>query len=698
MLNTTHQTSAVGDSSRANSKAVRLEKVLLVLWFTLNLVMGVLTVHKYGVSIDEENNHRYAADTLKAYPSLFGILYEPHYDSSYEGHGPAFITLASIAVRIMQAIFPNAVEADLWHFTYFITFPLAGLCLYWLAKRWFSLWTAWGILMLFSTQPLLLGHSFINPKDTPFMFLLTLSVVLGLRLVDSVAPKESFVSLKLPVNELAFKFQATDPGRRRKFVVSLFLALAVALALILFSNRVNSLISQLVTFFYTAEPDTWAGRLFSSVATHASNLTAEHYATKALKLFDRAGLGLLFAGILFFLAYFGLLIGNTTLVAFLHSIWIQRSKLGAWIASQGTSLRSSLNKTSLKLWFAGVFRAMQNPALLVAAVALGLATAVRAIAPVTGVIVFFAMFARVRSRAWTTTIAYLIIAGIATYLAWPRLWGAPIHRYLEGLGVVSSFPYHPARVLFNGQLFGSRDLPYSYLPVLLNIQLTEPFLLSVYIGIGVLMWRIFRNRLQTDLLLYIGLGFALPLFAMIALRSPLYNNFRQALFLIPAMFMLAAFTLDLIFRKLTQNWARVLLIVAIALPGVYSSIKLFPYEYVYYNSLVGGPAGASGRYEMDYWRISLREAALELNKIAPHGAKILVTRSAGLFVNYTRPDLVVDKVVDSILGPNAGFDYVVQTARWEAWEQYPNAKTVITIERDGAVLTTVKDVKNGTTK
>src|SRR5512134_269310 len=170
----------------------KAEKYLLTLWFIANLTLGALTVHEYGMSIDEPNNYRYAADTLKAYPSLFGTLYEPNYDSSYDGHGPAFVTIASIFVRIAQAVFPNLFETDLWHFTYFITFQLTGLCLYWLTKRWFNTWAAWGILILFSTQPVLLGHAFINPKDIPFMFFLTLSVVVGFRMADALDAKESF--------------------------------------------------------------------------------------------------------------------------------------------------------------------------------------------------------------------------------------------------------------------------------------------------------------------------------------------------------------------------------------------------------------------------------------------------------------------------------------------------------------------------
>ncbi|HLO14025.1 MAG TPA: hypothetical protein VK206_04290, partial [Anaerolineales bacterium] len=227
---------------------------------------------------------------------------------------------------------------------------------------------------------------------------------------------------------------------------------------------------------------------------------------------------------------------------------------------------------------------------------------------------------------------------------------------------------------------------------------TEPVLLSVYIGLGVLGWQILYNRLPVDLLLYISLGFALPLLGLMLFQPPLYHNFRQALFLIPAMVMLAAFTLELVFSKLPQTWARVLVIVAIAWPGIYSSIKLYPYEYVYYNSLVGGIAGATDRYELDYWRTSLHEMAIDLNELAPEGAKIIISGSAGLFNRYARPDLVVDTVTSNRYDVNGGYDYAVQIARWQKWDLYPDAKNVVLIERDGAVLATVKAVKNASMK
>ena len=163
------------------------------------------------------------------------------------------------------------------------------------------------------------------------------------------------------------------------------------------------------------------------------------------------------------------------------------------------------------------------------------------------------------------------------------------------------------------------------------------------------------------------------------------------------MAMLDAFPLELIFSKMPQYWTRVLIIIAIAMPGIYYTVKLYPYEYIYYNSLVRA-TNTYDQFELDYMRIALRELALDLNEIAPQGSTVVVTKSAGLFTQYSRPDLVIDKNINSILNLKDKYDYSVQLAFGRKWDIYPNGKTIIIIQRDGAVLGTAKDMQNSNNK
>ena len=51
-----------------------------------------------------------------------------------------------------------------------------------------------------------------------------------------------------------------------------------------------------------------------------------------------------------------------------------------------------------------------------------------------------------------------------------------------------------------------------------------------------------------------------------------------------------------------------LTVVAMAADIGVNLIRLYPYEYVYYNRLAGGVGGAVDRYELEYWGTSYREA------------------------------------------------------------------------------------------
>jgi 4-amino-4-deoxy-L-arabinose transferase-like glycosyltransferase len=162
------------------------EQMLLVAWLVVNLVIGLWIVQDYGLSYDEPDFYRYADYSLDAYKSFFGQLFEPDYGfGNLQYYGPAFILIVNSIVKILYWIRVDISEIHVWHYAYFVAFQLTSLCLYGLAKRWFTHWTAWAILVLFISQPILWGHSFINPKDIPFMFFFTFSIWSGYRLVDS---------------------------------------------------------------------------------------------------------------------------------------------------------------------------------------------------------------------------------------------------------------------------------------------------------------------------------------------------------------------------------------------------------------------------------------------------------------------------------------------------------------------------------
>jgi hypothetical protein len=58
----------------------------------------------------------------------------------------------------------------------------------------------------------------------------------------------------------------------------------------------------------------------------------------------------------------------------------------------------------------------------------------------------------------------------------------------------------------------------------------------------------------------------------------------------------------------------VLLLAGIALP-VIDMVRLHPYQHAYFNRPAGGVAGAHGRYMLDYWGLSFKQAGEALRRV-----------------------------------------------------------------------------------
>jgi hypothetical protein len=530
-----------------------VESLLIFIWFLACLVIGVATVHNYGMSFDEPNNLRYAVDTWEAYHSLFGTRFEPTYHSSYDGHGPAFLTLANVFVKIMQRVIPGIFALDLWHFSYFLAFLLSGLCLYWLARHWFGVWTSGGILLLYSSQPLLWGHAFINPKDIPFMAFFIASIAAGFAMVDQF-------------------------GRQ-----------------------------------------------------------------------------------------------NSSLVA---------------VTSAGTSRVSFLNE---------LLRSFANPWIYLAAILLGLTTSIRILGPYAGLIVILYGLYKVPGKTLSVLPAYGMITALVCYLTWPHLWTDTLGRLLQSITVASAYPWQGG-VLFEGRIIPAKNLPARYLPEMLSIQFTETAFLLFVTGIVLAFRKLFKREVVVPLALFL-IWFVIPLVTIILSGSVVYDGFRQILFLLPPLFLVTGYALDWIFARIRNLALRLLILALIIAPGIYSIISLHPYQYIYFNSLVGGVRGASGNYDLDYWATSYKEAAQFLNEEAPKNTRVAVFGLVDIVNLYTRPDIKLKsgsaarKLKES---QNALFSYAVILNRWNAVENTcQNAKTVKTVERDGALLMIVKEIPPG---
>ncbi len=168
-----------------------IEKPIYIL-LAVNILIGLFVFRNYGLSWDEPLFYDYADALGYAYsPSeWFSVDFDlsNSYGISGDDHktrGPAYLFLARGPVYLLGAFGLDSASA--WHLINFLFFQLGVYFLYRLSTRWVKTEAALASAALFSWQPLLWGHAFINPKDPPFLVFFLGSVCLGFEMVDSVA-------------------------------------------------------------------------------------------------------------------------------------------------------------------------------------------------------------------------------------------------------------------------------------------------------------------------------------------------------------------------------------------------------------------------------------------------------------------------------------------------------------------------------
>jgi hypothetical protein len=110
----------------------------------------------------------------------------------------------------------------------------------------------------------------------------------------------------------------------------------------------------------------------------------------------------------------------------------------------------------------------------------------------------------------------------------------------------------------------------------------------------------------------------LPVLGQVIWRGPAFNGLRQFLFVVPPLAVLAGIGFDAALRRLNGLALTAAGGAAIGLWLLWSGsqlVRLHPYEYVYFNSLVGGLPGAYQRYDTDYWVNVMHEAVADLEQL-----------------------------------------------------------------------------------
>lgn len=226
-----------------------------------------------------------------------------------------------------------------------------------------------------------------------------------------------------------------------------------------------------------------------------------------------------------------------------------------------------------------------------------------------------------------SVLSLLPAAGVAVVLMaifWPWALMAP-GNLLTAATAFSHFAFDLDTIL-NGVVYQVGDVPRTYFPEYFAIRVPELMLLGIFGALvvsplvmvgGWLALERQRHWKEFLPLLPVALALAVPFVFVIVDHPALYNGIRHFTFVLPVAAVVAALGMQALWRAFPR-WRSVLVMAAVVGVGsqTVTLVQLHPYEYLSYNHLVGGLAGASKKYETDYWSSSLREAAGMLQKMA----------------------------------------------------------------------------------
>ncbi|MBV6394671.1 MAG: hypothetical protein HFACDABA_00237 [Anaerolineales bacterium] len=351
---------------------------------------------------------------------------------------------------------------------------------------------------------------------------------------------------------------------------------------------------------------------------------------------------------------------------------------------------------------------------------LGIATSIRVLAPLAGLLVLIYAANRQPPTAnhqpptvnhqppTLPLLAYALLSILFMLASWPYLWESPLKNFFEVFLFMSDNPTG-LQVLFGGELYRAYELPRRYLPTLLAITLTEPVWPLFALGLITTAWKSIStirrlptpdsripatNRQQpTDYWLAIT-AFLITFLYVLLLRPPMYDGFRHFLFILPPLFITAGLGLQFFLNRLEKIKPRVIfwlyagMVFIILAVNILPAAKLHPFEYAYYNSLVGGTRGAFRVYETDYWLTCYKQAVQLLNARAP--ASLYVHREAYIAAAYASSGLNVIEARGHLNDIASGDYILVNTRANEDRKTFRDAPTLFEVGRGGAAFCVVK--------
>lgn len=247
---------------------------------------------------------------------------------------------------------------------------------------------------------------------------------------------------------------------------------------------------------------------------------------------------------------------------------------------------------------------------------------------------------------WRRLSAGLVLAGstaVATILvAWPYYRTHPIERFLETYRTFKNHEYNEL-VFYLGKHYKAHDVPWHFPFVMFGVNTPLVILALFLLGLAFLVAGFRRRTALASGLLFCTIWFFLPIVAQIASGTVMLDGVRHYIVVFPAMALIGAAAAWEAGRRLGAAWggrprlatAWAVLVGLALLDVLRTDVHLHPYQVVFFNALAGGPARAHENFELDYWGVSLKQAAAWMTANLPDGTRVVLT---GQYYHYLHID------------------------------------------------------------
>jgi hypothetical protein len=289
--------------------------------------------------------------------------------------------------------------------------------------------------------------------------------------------------------------------------------------------------------------------------------------------------------------------------------------------------------------------------------------------------------------------AILSVVSVGTFfLVWPWIWDDPAGKLLAAWSFFKTVGYNMPTLYFGKIYHAGVNLPKEFPFAILLIQSPVELSLLALIGAVIAVYEYIRKKSVYPMFFVFWFFLAMGRFLLPGMI--IYARVRHIIDALPAYFFLAGFAVQSIALFLRRRIPKRVVVPAVAgaLLGVVIvheliiSEQFFPYEYSYFNALVGGSKTVAGKYLFDIGPSSAVKESMEAIARDSAGKPVLVYPCllAHVAASYLAPNMKLTRTTI-----NGNYTFVPNAMSWfEGQMTYGkyNHELLYTVRRAGADL------------